>query len=355
MSQIEIEFNSIDEVDERGPDFNSYDHIIVAFSGGKDSTACFLHLVELGVDLRKVEFWHHEIDGREGSQLMDWVCTPDYCRKFAAQFNVPIYFSWREGGFETEMLRDGTTLTGPVHYENADGYHKTTPGKGYAKRLRFPQTASIVSGRWCSPKLKIDVGRSVFTNDPRFQDSKTLFITGERAEESLSPENYELFLANDPNVNKKDRAGYEEFEIMPKVDKRATGRHIDVWRPVHRWSVKEVWAISERHNVRAHPCYYLGFSRCSCEFCIFGNADQWATGKAVSPARCGTLVQYEKDLDNTIDQNMGLEEKAAKGQVYSGFSAEYARVANSKEYEQTIIMNKWFLPAGAFGKSCGPS
>lgn len=28
------------------PDLNSYDYIVVAFSGGKDSTACVLHLLQ---------------------------------------------------------------------------------------------------------------------------------------------------------------------------------------------------------------------------------------------------------------------------------------------------------------------
>lgn len=339
MSQLEL--FQVSQASTPTVDLDSYDRIVVAFSGGKDSTACFLQLLELGVDLSKVELWHHEIDGREGSDLMDWVCTPDYCRQFAKQFGVPIYFSWRKGGFETEMNRDGTQLTGKVFYENADGLHETVPGKGYAKRLRFPQVGAIMSGRWCSPKLKIDVARRIFTNDKRFQDCKTLFITGERAEES------------------SNRATYAEFEPY-MIDARSfvigeTGRHIDCWRIVHKWSEKQVWAIMEKYKVRTHPCYYIGYSRCSCQFCIFGNADQWKTGAVISPERFDKLVEYEKKLDNTIDREKSLEEIVVNGEVYSGFSAEYAKVANSKEYNQTILMTNWFLPSGAYGKSCGPS
>ena len=44
---------------ENNIDINSYDHYIIAFSGGKDSLACLLHLLELGVDRSKVELWHH--------------------------------------------------------------------------------------------------------------------------------------------------------------------------------------------------------------------------------------------------------------------------------------------------------
>ncbi|ABW32612.1 conserved hypothetical protein (plasmid) [Acaryochloris marina MBIC11017] len=31
------------------PDLSTYDHILVAFSGGKDSICCLLRLLELGV------------------------------------------------------------------------------------------------------------------------------------------------------------------------------------------------------------------------------------------------------------------------------------------------------------------
>lgn len=81
----------------------TYDKYIVGFSGGKDSTACFLHLLESGVPKEKIELWHHCVDGKDET-FMDWEITEDYCRKFAAAFGVPIYFSWRDGGFLKEML-----------------------------------------------------------------------------------------------------------------------------------------------------------------------------------------------------------------------------------------------------------
>ncbi|MBC8951284.1 phosphohydrolase [Xenorhabdus sp. TS4] len=44
-------------------DLNLYDHIIVCLSGGKDSIAAYLRLVDMGVDKSKVEFWYHDVDG----------------------------------------------------------------------------------------------------------------------------------------------------------------------------------------------------------------------------------------------------------------------------------------------------
>jgi hypothetical protein len=58
------------------PDLSTYDRFVIAFSGGKDSIACFLHLLESGVQREKIELWHHDVDGREGNHFMDWPCTP---------------------------------------------------------------------------------------------------------------------------------------------------------------------------------------------------------------------------------------------------------------------------------------
>ena len=185
-----------------------YDHVVVAFSGGKDSTAAFLHLLDRNVPKDRIELWHHDIDGRDGSHLMDWPSTPAYCGAFARAFDAPLYFSWRIGGFEREMLRDSTP-TAPVNWENPDGSLGQAGGKGPAgTRLRFPQVSADISVRWCSGYLKIDVGVIALRNQPRFLGKKTLFISGERAEESPC------------------RARYKEFEM----DRTSTDK-----RSVHRW------------------------------------------------------------------------------------------------------------------------
>lgn len=44
---------------------HSYDKYLVQFSGGKDSTASFLHLLDEGVAKEKIELWHQEIDARD--------------------------------------------------------------------------------------------------------------------------------------------------------------------------------------------------------------------------------------------------------------------------------------------------
>ena len=54
--------------------------IIIAFSVGKDSIACVLHLFELGFKADQMELWHHDVDGGEDDEnLWDWKCTRSYC------------------------------------------------------------------------------------------------------------------------------------------------------------------------------------------------------------------------------------------------------------------------------------
>ena len=137
-------------------DLDSYDFIIVAFSGGKDSWAMLLHLLELGVDLDKVELLHHCVDGYEGGRLrMDWPITLAYCYAAAAHVGVPLLRTWKMGGFEGEMLRDNSK-TQPIKFEcpQPDGSIelRQSGGKGgkEATRLKFPQVSANLSVRWCS-------------------------------------------------------------------------------------------------------------------------------------------------------------------------------------------------------------
>lgn len=87
----------------RTPNLTDYDRIVVFFSGGKDSVACVLHLLEMGVPGDRIELHHHDVDGREGSSLMDWPVTRSYVQAFGDAFGLRVLFSWKVGGFERVM------------------------------------------------------------------------------------------------------------------------------------------------------------------------------------------------------------------------------------------------------------
>ena len=346
-------------------DPNEYDHVLIMFSGGKDSLASILHVLEAGVPAEKIELWHHSIDGAEGSDLMDWGVTPDYCRKVADALDLPIYFSWRTGGFEGEMMREDAKPN-TVKFETPGGGCEECGGRrgGADTRRKFPQMTGDLNRRWCSAYLKIAVGAMAITNQPRFDGKRTLVITGERAEES------------------KQRARYKVVEA-DRADNRdgKKKRHVTRWRPVHGWTEAEVWAIIERHKVNPHPCYKLGWGRCSCEACIFGSRNQWATIEKIDPekfdriaklevdhreyweGRCpkcdGAIVDGEcsdsecggKEFGGTIRRKESIREAAAKGDAYAIADENEIDVALGREYRDPVIVDEWTLPAGAFGES----
>jgi len=331
-------------------ELNSYDYIIVAFSGGKDSMACLLHLFEMGVDRNKIEIWHHDIDGREGNTMpMDWPCTPDYCRAVAREFGLPIYFSWKQGGFEGEMLRQDAR-TRPVSFETPEGDVVTVGGKRgkLTTRRRFPQVSVDLSVRWCSAYLKIDVCAAAINNQSRFLGKRTLLITGERAEEGK--------IGKDGKP--QGRAAYATLEPH-KSDNRngkRIRRHVDQYRPVHKWSEGDVWGIIEKYRVNPHPCYRLGFSRCSCFPCIFGGARQFATVKKLAPELFEAMANYEREFGSTLKRNVSLPVLVEGVDPYENMKAKDIAAAFSTEWTEMVVLPKgrWELPAGAFGEdTCG--
>ena len=203
-------------------DLYSYDKYIVSFSGGKDSTALLLFLLDNGVSKDKIELWHQEIDGR-GRSLFDWEVTPDYCRKLGEAFGIPVYFQWKVGGFEREMTRTDS-LTAPVCFELPDGSIQQTGGdRGKpSTRNKFPQPSPDLRVRWCSAYLKLDVCATALRHQERFQNIRTLVLSGERGEES------------------KQRAGYAILE-PDKADLRhgRNPRHIDRFRPIRDWLMRQ--------------------------------------------------------------------------------------------------------------------
>lgn len=387
------------------PKLSSYDVFLVTFSGGKDSLACFLHLLDLGVPRNKIELWHQDIDGQEGSTLMDWPCTQDYVRKVAQAFKVPVYYSWREGGFEREMLRKDAATARTI-WEEPGGKRGSSGGEGQAgTRRKFPQLSPDLSVRWCSAALKIDVAASAIRNQKRFDNKRVLYLSGERREESKSPTSgratYEEF---EPQRSDKrtGRLKWVAFDPFEKVEKTGTAvslehvhailakrnrgilqtkprrartpaehlkllstskikdsgppRLVDHWRPVIDWPEAYVWEIISRYSVNPHPAYRLGWGRVSCATCIYGSPSQFASVKTINPKQFQRLVELEKEFGTTMKREGSLPMHAAKGTVYPMDPVDI-KAALSRTFNEPVILPQWAwrLPRGAFGEDCGPT
>ncbi len=348
--------------------------IIVAFSGGKDSIAMVLSLLEQGFDKSKIELWHHDIDGG-GEGVYDWKGTKSYCQAFADAFGLPILYSYAQGGIVREIYRENETIQ-PVFFQDAPGgeFIKIMPKPMRTKdkdgnllspdqvgqkntRRKFPQVTANLMTRWCSAVVKIDVLRKAVNNSPRFHNANLLILTGERRTESTA------------------RSLYLEFE--PHVSSTKTRKSI-IWRPIVDWTEEQVWGIMERFKVQPHPCYELGWGRCSCQLCIFSSANTWASLNEISPQKVAKIAQIEKEIGHVLYDE---EEKVMTGTKNSGkpvfqktgkkLDIYESRVNRGKsfitqsskqrwlneaigEFVSPIFVDHWKLPSGAFNKeNCG--
>lgn len=311
---------------------NEYDKIIVYFSGGKDSMACILYLLDIGISPDKIELHHQDIDG--GKDFFDWKSTSGYVRSFAKQFNLKLY---RKHGFWGELHRY-KKVTNDIYYQYEDlelNHLPSNQNNEGKTRLRFPaKTASLLS-RWCSAYLKIDVGRRCINNIfPSNKDKplKILVITGERRQES------------------SNRAKYSEVENHPSNKESRLVHH---WRCVIDWSEEEVWNIIKKYSVIPHPAYYLGFPRLSCMTCIFFSPDHWATIFDIAPGKIYQLKRLEKKFKHTIDNKKSIMAIVKSGKTMIDESnKKYIKLALN-EWNESILTDNWVMPKGGMSKQSG--
>lgn len=253
--------------------------LIIAFSGGKDSIALVLYaLFELKIPKERIELWHHEVDGK-GEQLFDWACTPSYCEAFAKAFDLKMYSSYAEGGILDAIYRQDAPPQNVFYQSEPEGKFNKITTKGSERflntRLKFPAVASDLNKRWCSSVVKIDVMSKVINNWDRFKKSKVCVMTGERRTESTN------------------RAKYDEVDNS----KNTINKQLIQWRAIIDWDEQKVWDIIKEHKVQPHPCYELGWNRCSCQLCIFSSANTWASINEINPEKVKRIAEIEKDLD----------------------------------------------------------
>ena len=323
-------------------DLSPYTKIIVLMSAGKDSFACLLHLLDLGVDKSRIELWHHLVDGVD-SDLMDWAFMDSYNKAVADAFGIPLYFSWIDGGIEAELMKY-EDYSRPHMVETPDGLMTLERDTRRAKpntRRRFPQQSANLAQRWCSSIAKIDPGRRALNNQSRFNDANILVVSGERRLESANRANY--------------------FQFAPHECDRRNGRKsrlVDKWLPVLEWSEEQVWDKLRQWGVLAPVPYRLGWSRNSCAMCVFNSPRIWATVERYFPERAYRIAQLEGMFGSTISRNkIDVLQQASTAKPFEIEDMEALEQATRKEYTLPVFLPQgetWKLPAGAFGKEgCG--
>lgn len=204
-------------------DLTHYDWILINSSAGKDSQV-MLDLVvglarEAGVADRIVVV-HCDL-GR-----VEWEGTRELAARQAAHYGCRFEIVSRpQGDLLTHIEQRGMWPSSTARYCTSD--HKRGQVRTLMTRLVGEWRSSTGERRAC----------------------RILNCMGMRAQESPA------------------RAKLVEFA---RDEKASNGkRTVDVWLPIHGWTVDEVWARIRASGVEHHRAYDLGMGRLSCAFCIF--------------------------------------------------------------------------------------
>ncbi|WP_217506380.1 phosphoadenosine phosphosulfate reductase domain-containing protein [Paenibacillus xylanilyticus] len=348
----------------------SYHKIFVLFSGGKDSVASVLDLLEKGVPQSKIILLHHDIDGGSNKK-MDWPATKPYCTAFAAVFGLEIRFSYREEGFWGEVYRLGSKR--PVQFQDADGKMKRIEPKSWSRsgelkelleraeeegnletkqtiedelksygyRYRFPAKSPNLQTRYCSSALKIEVSDVAIKKQLDTQENcKILIVSGERRGES------------------NNRAKYNMMELHRAHAPSRKKRFVHHYRNIIDYSEKDVWEVLKRNRVIPHPCYVVGWGRASCACCIFSSPSHFAGIKEILPDYYENIVLAEIDLNFTLDNKLSLNEYVGNAPSCVQHNQQKAihQLVTGEITPSDIILEdkeKWTYPAGAFRHGIG--
>ena len=302
--------------------------IIIAFSGGKDSIAMVLYLLEQGVERYRIHLHHHDVDGG-GPNIFDWPCTKSYCMAFADAIGLSLFFSYREGGIYREIFRNNEPRQDILYQRESGGPYFRIPSDKTAvnTRLKFPAVSSNLLTRWCSSTVKIDVLLSVVAHHPLYQHHLVV-LTGERREESPA------------------RSKYVETELYKANTKMRKAIH---WRPILDWPESTVWEIISRWHIQPHPAYMLGWNRCSCQTCIFGDPHIWATIAFIDRRKIDKMAATEQQLNFTLYSKRNIVDTVAAGTPLKDLDPFWVHQALN-HFNAPIILSNWKLPKGAFRK-----
>lgn len=379
-----------------------YDLIVVLISGGKDSIACFYKLLELGVPKEKIELWHHDIDGGHPSRRMDWKCTQNYMKALADAEGVKLRVSYRVNGFFGELYRIGASE--PIEWIDPDtdevkqcklssNYLKCQEIKEqcleemedllkeYGCRMKFPAKSPDLSRRWCSAYLKVMVADSVVSNLDRLeelggkrhkfpakggthqgrwcsgnlkaavQDSVTANLEETKKDKKI------LIVSGERRGESAGRSKYNEIEIHRTNAEKRNHRIVHQWRCCIDYTEKDVWEVLKRHHVNPHPCYRLGWNRCSCAACIFSTPGLMKGFSEIYPDEYKELKDDEERLGFTLDNKKNLDDFicGAKSCLCLDDKQAVHSIKTGEFTVDDIFVDDWKYPVGAFHGSDGGS
>lgn len=98
-------------------------------------------------------------------------------------------------------------------------------------------------------------------------------------------------------------------------DERASNgrRHVDVWLPVHTWTLDQVWNGIKAAGTRPHWAYSEGMSRLSCTFCPLASAEDLRCAYRLNPGKGDRYLAVEERIGHRFQARRSLADTLAGG------------------------------------------
>jgi len=202
--------------------------VCIGLSGGKDSTAVAWAVSQALLDYQGPKLLIHADLG-----VTEWVDSWPSCLRIAERVGWEIQSCHRPAGDMMDRW-EGRWQSSIRRYTNMETVAVVLPW-------------STPAMRFCQSELKVDPITSLIKR--RFGKTPVLNVTGVRGEESAT------------------RAKQSACAPVAKLPPGSLA-----WRPIHHWTLQDVWEAIGESGIRPHEAYgTYGSSRVSCRFCILAN------------------------------------------------------------------------------------
>ena len=255
--------------------------VILSCSGGKDSTAAGLHLIEHGIAFEAI-FCDTGWEAPE---------TYEYLREVLPRTLGPIRWlraevKWPERLKLHTLRASGAPANEIEAAERAEGARVAALCEEWAREMEG------MLGVEYSPFVRVALRKGVLPN------RKLRWCTQEL--KAMPAKSYLATLDNPINVVGIRR---EESEARAAMPEREEDKYMDcdVWRPLIHWTLDDVIAIHARHGLTPNPLYLQNSSRVGCWPCIFSRKEEI---RFIPPERVAVIRVLEERVKQASEMRL---------------------------------------------------